>query len=204
MAKPVEIHAHNGTNDVALKADASTSSMQMVDYAHHEIHGGNHFFVVYSVASLGAMSSPDDMITLSFTTPNTTKWGHFTFEVKGTAGWRIRMIEDSTTGGTTGATGVLPILNSNRNSTTTSGMISDGTTGVAGNVGYDASLALGGTTLIDEYIEGAGIGFSSAAKTGSRDEIILKQNTNYQVSVYGTDTNPATLHLAWYEHTADA
>jgi len=204
MAKPVEIHAHNGTNDVALKADASTSSMQTVDYPHHEIHSGNHYFVDYSVESLGAMTSPDDMITLSWTTPDTTAWAHFTFEVTGTAGWRIRMIENSTTGGTTGATGRLTILNSNRNSANTSAIISDGDSGVAGNVGYDASLAEGGTTLFDEYIPGGAGPFSSAAQTGSRDEIILKQNTNYQVSVYGTDTNPASVKLRWYEHTANA
>ena len=74
-------------------------------------------------------------------------------------------------------------------------------TAVAGKLSYDASLALGGTTLIDEYIPGGAGPFSSAAQIGGRDEIILKQNTNYQVSVFGTDTDPGTLHLAWYEHT---
>jgi len=200
----VEIRAHNGTEDVALEADASTNALITVDYPHHEIHEGDHFFVVYSVASLGAMTTPDDTITLSFTTPDTTEWAHFAFEVKGSAGWRVRLIENSTTGGTTGATGRLAILNSNRNSAATSSLISDGDSGVAGYVGYDATLALGGTTLIDEYIEGSGLAFSSGARTGSRDEIILKQDTNYQVSVFGTDTNPATLHLSWYEHTDEA
>ena len=203
MAK-TEIRASNGTNDVAVRASAAFSSLRTVDAVHDEIHSGDHYFVVYSVANLGGMTSPDDTITLSWTTPNTTKWGNFTFTVQGTAGWRVRMIENSTTGGTTGATGRLPILNSNRNSTGASGMISDGDSGVAGNVGYDASLALGGTTLIDEYIPGGGGPFASAAQTGGRDEIILKQNTNYQVSVYGTDTDPGTIHMAWYEHTDDA
>ena len=204
MPAPTQIHANNGTTDVALRADASTSSMQTIDYAHHEIHGGSNFFVNYSVASLGAMTSPDDMITLSWTTPDTTKWAHFAFEVQGTAGWRIRLIENSTTGGTTGATGRLTCLNSNRNSATTSTMISDGDSGVAGYVGYDASLALGGTTLLDGYIPGTAGPFSSAAAVGARDEIVLKQNTNYQLSVYGTDTNPATIKMRWYEHTDHA
>lgn len=34
-----------------------------------------------------------------------------------------------------------------------------------------------------------------------RDEIVLKQNTKYQLSLYGTDADPATLMMDWYEHT---
>jgi len=199
-----KLRAQAGTKDVALKADASTNSLQVIDYAHHEIHGGSHYFVVYSVASLDAMEGPDDMITLSWTTPNTEKWAHFNFSVKGTAGWRVRLIENSTTGGTTGATGTVSILNSDRNSTGASGMLSwDTGAAVAAKMSYDASLAESGAatiTLIDEYIFGDGR-FSSGAESGGRDEIILKQNTNYQVSVYGAAADAATLHLTWYEHT---
>lgn len=204
MAQDVEIRGHNGTEDVAIKVDASTSSLQIIEYEHHEIHAGEHYFVVYSVADLGAATTPNDMMTLSWTTPNTTKWLHYSFEAHGAAGWRIRLIENSTTGGTTGATGRLACLNNNRNSANTSGMISDGDSGVAGYVGYDASLALGGTTLIDGYIEGGAGPFASGDQKGVRQEIILKQNTNYQLSMYGTDNSAGTLYMEWYEHTADA
>ncbi len=185
-----------------ISVDLTTQALNVVDYAHHEIHSGSMYYVVYSVASLGAMSSPDDMITLTFDTPDTTKWGHFQFSAKGTSGWRIRLIEGGTGGGAS-ATGTLPILNKNRNSTKTSTFLDVEGSPTAAQVSYDATLVTGGTTLWDEYIEGSSgffsTGFSSGG--GDRNEIVLKQNTQYQVSLYGTDTDPATIYISWYEHT---
>lgn len=167
------------------------------DYAHHEIEKGKAFYVMYSVASLGAMTTPDDMITLDFTTPDTTKWGHFTFAVKGSAGWRVRLIE-APTGGAATPTGQFSILNHNRNSAIAS-TFTDGST--ADQVNYDSTLATGGTTLWDEYMEGSGGPQSGGTGSGARDEIVLKQNTKYQASIYGTDASAATLYINWYEHT---
>jgi len=199
-----QIKLDNGIGDIAAKADASSSALMAIDFPHHEIHEGDHYFVIYSVADLGAATTPNDMMTLSWTTPNTTTWMHFAFEAHGTAGWRVRLIENSTTGGTTGATGRVAALNSNRNSANTSTIISDGDSGVAGYVGYDATLALGGTTLVDGYIEGGAGPFASGTQVGVREEIVLKQNTNYQLSLFGTDNNPGSLYMSWYEHADDA
>lgn len=137
----------NGIN--AENKDAVTNAMMVIDYDHHEVHEGSRYFVQYGVASLGAMTG--DIITLTFTTPASAKWDHFVFTARGSSGWRIRLIE-APTGGATGATGQLPILNKNRNSTNTS-LTTDGTT--AGQVNYDATLATGGVTLWDDFIEGA-------------------------------------------------
>lgn len=177
--------------------DGATGRLTTIAYPHHEIHGGSSFFVCYSVISLGAMTSPNDTITLDFTTPNTTKWMHWIFAAKGTSGWRVRLIE-APSGGAASPTGQLSIFNRDRNSPTTS-TITDGAT--AGQVNYDSTLATGGTTLWDEYIYGSTSGQTGFAATSERDEIILKQNTKYQLSLFGTDTDPATLCFSHYEHT---
>jgi len=169
-----------------------------ISFVHKEIHNSSSFFVMYSVASLDAMAAPDDMITLTWNTPNTTKWGHFQFGAKGSADWRIRLIE-APTGGAINPTGALPIRNKNRNSAVRS-TFTDGA--VVNQVGYDATLATGGNTLWDEYLEGAGGPKAAGASGGGdRDEIILRQNTQYQLSLFGANADPATLLMSWYEHT---
>jgi len=180
-----------------LRADSTTHALYTIDYAHHEIHSGSSFYVMYSVASLGAMTTPDDMITIDFTTPDTTKWAHLVFSANGASGWRVRLIEAPTSGAAS-PTGTLAILNHNRNSTKTS-TITNGTT--AGLVNYDSTLAVGGVTLWDQYIEGAAGPRAGGTSSGDRNERILKQNTKYQLSLYGTDASTATLKMDWYEHT---
>ena len=181
--------------------DASTSVLMNIPYDHHEVHSGSMFYVLYSVASLGAMTTPDDMITLNWKTPDTTEWGHFQFFATATAGGRIRLIE-APTGGAASATGTFTILNKNRNSVHTSTFTDTEGSPTANQVSYDATLATGGTTLWDQYLEGPTTGLGVTARvSSSRDEIMLKQNTQYQLSLYGTATNGATLYMVWYEHT---
>ena len=178
--------------------DSGSGAPIGIGFPHHKLHEGDTFSVMYSVASLGAMAAPDDAITLDFTTPNTTKWGHYQFSASGTAGWRLRLIE-APSGGAADPTGQFTILNKHRNSATTS-TFTDGST--ANQVNYDSTLATGGTTLWDEYLGGTGGPQSGVTSGGSRNERILKQNTKYQLSLFGTDANPATIHMNWYEHTS--
>ena len=179
--------------------EEDTGAVKIIDHAHHEAHEGSRFYVHYSVASLGAMTSPDDMITLTFKTPDTAKWSHFLFTASGSSGFRARLIE-APTGGAESATGTLTILNENRNyQISKPSAMSNGTT--AGVVNYDATLATGGTTLWDDYIMGSTSGQTGSGTSGTRDENILKQNTTYQLSIYGTATEPASLHIDFYEHT---
>lgn len=184
---------------IAIKErDVTTDSVTIVNHPHHEIHQGDHFFLLYSVVDLGAMGSPDDMITLTWQTSNTAKWGHFTFRTIGSPDWRLRLIE-APTGGISTPTGTLDILNSNRNSPKISTF--KDLSGVVGKVSYDATLATGGITLWDEFITGSSGPMSGGLVGGHDEELILMQNTIYQLSIFGTDTDPATLEIGWYEHT---
>jgi len=188
---------HNNTNVEAV-IDSSTDAVLTIGQAHHEKHDGADYYIMYSVVSLGAMTTPNDMITLTFTTPDTAKWSHFTFRVTGTGGWRVRVIE-APTGGAETPTGSLVPVNSNRNVSHVSTLID--LASAANSVSYDATLATGGVTLWDEYIAGSAHPQAGGGSAGHDEEVILKQDTKYQISLFGTDTDPATLRIAWYEHT---
>lgn len=181
------------------RVDESTHTLQTIEYEHHEIHAGSMFYVMYGVASIGAMTTPDDMLTLTWTTGNTSgKQGHFEFVAEGPAGARVRFIEGSTGGGAS-PTGQITILNHNRQLAATK--TSEWTSSAAANqVDYDATLLTGGTTLWDSYIPGSTIGQTGSGTQAKRDELVLKENTKYQLSIFSTTTEAAYLYINWYEH----
>ena len=180
--------------------EKETGAVKTIDYAHHEIHGGSHFTAMHGVADIGDATSPADMITLTFTTANTTKWPHMIllFQCVGGALCTVRE------GGSGGAdpTGTVTCFNNNRNSGKVSG-IKD-IAGAVGKMSYDATADTGGTLIVNEYISGASTNQNKAgggAEAGARYEWILKQNTRYQVSITSTATVAASIVLHWYEHT---
>lgn len=190
--------ADEGTGRTA-SLDDSTDSLQVIDYAHHEIHGGSHYTLTYGVADIGALTTPNDAMTLTFTTPNTTKWAHMLVSFL-CVGGALCQIREAGSGGAS-PTGAITCKNNNRNSGNTSGLLDLGST--AGQMSYDATLDTGGTLIVDEYISGA---TSNQNKAGGgtesgREEWVLKQNTRYQISIISTATVAASIVLHWYEHT---
>lgn len=164
--------------------DKATNTLQIIDYAHHEIHSGSHFMYTDAV-ELDSAETQDYLIT----TPNTTKWAHMLFDMDGSVITQWQLYESSDKNGTTLQT----VGNNNRNSSTTATLIvHKGTSG--------------GTTdgsVIHLYKGGAASQQSMAASMARNDsEIILKQNTKYILRVTsGTDNNLTNIRLEWYEHT---
>ena len=180
--------------------DLITRALQVIDYAHHEIHAGSHYTAIYGVADIGAATTPNDTITLTFTTPDSTKWAHMMVEFEAVGGALCRIREGGSGGGS--ATGTITCKNNDRNSSNTSGLLDIEGTPTAGQMSYDAGLDTGGTLLVDEYISGASTNQNKAGGGGGgRNEWILKQNTRYQISIYSTATVAASIVLHWYEHT---
>ena len=64
-----------GETDEA-RIDLSTNSLQIVDYPHHEIHGGSHFYLE-GYATLGVAGT----LFVKLVTPDLGKWSHFTCEI---------------------------------------------------------------------------------------------------------------------------
>lgn len=184
----------------ALNLDDVTNALHVIDHPHHEIHEGDSYSVMHSVADIGAATSPDDAVTLTFTTPDTAKWAHMVVQFKG-AGTALCRIREGGTGGAS-PTGRKAAINSNRNSSNTSGLIDIEAEPAAGGVSYDATLDTGGTLLVDEYLAGAVTNQGKVgAEGGERHEFILKQNTRYQISIVLAEAVAAGIVAYWYEHT---
>lgn len=161
--------------------DETTGGLIVVDFEHHEIHEGDHFFVA-GVTAMGLNGTIDFL----FTTPNTTKWSHMTFSILGNAGGvNIKMYESANTSGGTAVTAI----NNNRNSAVTS------TATVKTNPTTITTLG----TLIYEAESGVnrGAGFIDRAR-----EIVLKQNTSYVFRITSlAAANNVSYAGEWYEHT---
>ena len=107
-----------------IKIDTPTNSITIVDYPHHEIHTGSHYFYTDSVT----LGNAGTQVYL-FTTPDTTKWIHMTYIATGSAITQVQFYEGADRTGTT----LQSVYNNNRNSLNTAGMtvhkdISAGTT----------------------------------------------------------------------------
>jgi len=165
------------------KLDDATQAIITVPYEHHEAHEGESFYY-HDVIALGNAGVQNYLIT----TPNTTRWGHFGYQVEFCdARGILEVYESAVRTGTTAQT----ILNRNRNSATTatitvhkdySGGSSDGSRIVWKSVCANRNLS---------------------ASVGSGLERILKQNTKYIFRLTNTSatTNNANVELDWYEHT---
>lgn len=168
------------------RIDPTTHALELIDYAHHEIHGGSHYYIE-GYATLADTA----VLRVKLVTPNTAKWPHFQWAIA-SSGICETTFHEGASGGMTGGSGVTPI-NNNRNSGNTSGVTI--TSGVA------AASSAG--TLISNSKWGAA-GFKSQIGGGSSrdDEIILKQNTTYlRTFTSGTADNIVQFKASWYEHT---
>ena len=170
---------------VDLRADNSTYVLEVIDYAHHEVHAGSHFMYTDAV-TLASAGTQDYLIT----TPNTTTWAHMTFALDGSAITQWQLYEGADKDGTTPQT----VGNNNRNSATAA------TTTV--HKGTSGGTTDG--TLLWLYKGGSATQQSrSGTDSGNTQEIILKQNTKYILRVTsGTADNLTNVKLEWYEHVS--
>jgi len=174
---------------VPLKVDGSTQDMQVVIHEHAKIHGGDHY-IISDVVDLAI----NNVFDIQFTTPNTTKWGHFVFKISAESETEWYIYENVTINlaGTT----ITPI-NNNRNSANTSAMTVAGisNTSVA-NANTDTAVA--GALQVEHGIIGAG----RDAGADDRDaELVLKQNEDYTIRFIATAAGYVDYVLSWYEHT---
>ena len=168
-----------------LKLDAATNSLLTIDYEHHEIHSGSHFFLSnYQTVNNG------DTVDFQITTGDTTRWIHLTYGYENTQQLILNVYEGATV--TTNGTAVAPV-NNNRNSTkvsTISRFQRNGTVTAAGTLLYSYSSGLAGN--------------ATTSRSGSNErsnELILKQNTTYRFRFQSLGNGNIFSYSAnWYEH----
>lgn len=190
MANPkVDIQLNNGTKDVHATADASTNGLITIDYEHHEIHEGDHFFIE-DVQDLAINAVFD----VQWTTPNTAEWDHFTFELncENETEWYIYEGATIALAGTT-----IPAINNNRNSAnTTSATIAGISNTSVANANLDTAVAA--ATELAHGIVGSG---QNGGLVVRGREIIMKQNTVYCLRAIANAAGYTNFYIGWYEHT---
>jgi len=167
--------------------DGITKADTTIDYAHHEIHDGHHFYME-GYAELGAAGT----LFVKLVTPAIGEWAHFKWEID-SVGVLTTTFDEDATGGMVGATSVIPI-NNNRNSTNASKMVI--TTDVTTCTGY-------GTRISNQKFGFAENPSKATGGGAARDnEVILKQNAVYCRSfTSGSANNIINFRASWYEHT---
>ena len=187
LIRRVDIQGYRSSDTTfqPLRLDQATNTIQIIDYAHHEVHAGTHFHCT-DVQNV-------DTTTLYYmiTTPNTTAWAHMLFGVECTGEMLVVITEGADRTGTT----ALTAINSNRNSATASGLTihrgyTDGTTNGAVTI-YSARV--GATGVASKTITSGG--------SGNSQEFVLDQNAKYIIAVTTYADVHVSLALDWYEHT---
>jgi hypothetical protein len=174
------------------KVDSTTKAEMVIDYAHHEIHSGSHFFVVgYQDLSI------NQVLDFTWVMPSGTKWTHWVWDLS-TQSETLWLIYEGAVATNALANAVTP-LNSDRNNVTDT----SGTT-MKYEVHADLTAAnvdtnVTGATLIKSGISGTGKGGNGVA--GRDSEIILKANTIYCLRAVATAAGFINFDMEWYEHT---
>ncbi len=167
--------------------DVTTNSLITIDHSHHQTHLGQHFYL----EGYAALEDGPGIYRVKLVTPDTTKWAHFQWSIS-SSGILATTLHEGASGGM-GSGSPVVVLNSNRNSSVTSGLTIES--------GVDAANTAG--TLISNAKWGAN-GFKESIGGGASkdDEIVLKQNTIYlrTFTSYST-SNIIQFKASWYEYT---
>ena len=170
------------TKDITL--DNNVSANKVIDYTHHEMHSGSHYFYKSVIPFNGGA---DETQYLMFTTPNTDVLINAKASIYGSLEFDIKIYE----GGTVSANGTeLDAFNNLRDSTNTPGLTL-----------YTGPTVTDVGTLIWYAKTGAGRAPASV-QTASSYEIIAKKNTIYLYEIVKIPANVAYIDADfwWYEH----
>lgn len=190
------LYARSSSSDIRpLRCDSSTNSLQTIDYSHHEIHGGSHYFVV-GFQDLAV----NEVLDFTWVMPDTTKWIHWVWSIDCEDEIEWYVYENVTINNALANT-ITP-YNSNRNSANTSGTTMKyeiQTNLAAANTDTDVTSP---AILLKSGLTKAGSKFQAGGGGASRDnEIILKQNTTYCLRAIANAASFINFDMEWYEHT---
>lgn len=176
----------NGSDGI----DKTTNAQYHIDYEHHEIHAGSHYYLE-DVQDLAL----NNVFDLQWVTSNSAKWEHLTFILNCESETEWYIYEGASI---VNAGSVITPVNNNRNSTNTSlaTITSQSNTSVA-NANIDTPVAA--ATELNHGIIGAG---REGGITGRDKEIILKQNTIYCMRAIANAAGYVNFYVSWYEHTS--
>jgi hypothetical protein len=165
---------------VSAEFDALSRVIPTIDFAHHEIHEGDSFFVLDYIDLTNGQ-----VYDIQIATPDSADLAHMTFTFQSEAEATIIFYEAIT------ATGGTPITayNHYRDSATVAGVV----------LAHTPSVSNTGTRLVG-WIQGSGK--TSGGGATSRNEFILKRNKKYLLRITNSTTSNNWFQYAldWYEH----
>ncbi len=184
-----KVYITDGTRDASI--DNTTHTFQTIDYAHHEIHSGSHYYIEgYTTLDDGDPVPETGILRVKLVTPDNATWAHFQWSIAST-GILTTTLHEGASGGMGGGGPVTP-LNNNRNSENNSVLTITSGVEVATTPGTLISNAKWGASGFKTTIGGG---------TARDDEIILKQGTTYvRTFTSDVDDNILQFKASWYEH----
>ena len=186
----VRISGYTGSNWRNLRTDVSTHSLQTMDYEHHEIHGGSHYFVISYIDM-----AINNVLQFTWQMPDTTKWIHWRWQISTESETLWQVYEGATINNALANT-ITP-KNNNRNSANTSD--TEMKYELHANLAAaDTDVTINSNNLIESGISGAG---RDAGAESRSDELVLKQNTLYVLRATATAAGYINFKMEWYEHT---
>ena len=185
--------SHPGTLGDSPVYDGTTNAIRTIDYEHHEIHSGSHYHVQGFLEIVGA----DDVLDMTFTTPDTTKWIHWTWQIDVEKALAWYIYEDVTA--TNPLSESMTIFNSDRNSDKTSGVV----------LKYELQADLATANVDTDVSAGTLISFgqigddkrSEGGGANRGNELILKQDSIYCLRAVASAAGYINFNMEWYEHT---
>ena len=187
-----------------LVEDGVTNALKVIDYAHHAVHNGSHFFATHTVGAVASGGQVDVIINVPDNGLQDSALGvraHMIIKVSTTGATRFRILEDGTLLSSSSPASVITAFNSDRSSENESILTI-----------LDTGSSEGGTLIWDERFGNVAGGGRCTHSTGGGSrgdsEIILGTPGailgNYHLIVENTDTgdNPmeVSIVLEWYEH----
>lgn len=173
-----------------IRIDGSTNALEIIEYEHHEIHAGSHYYLT-SYADV----ANNNVLDVTWLMPNTTKWTHWTWKLDPDIEILWQLYEGVIATNPLSSTAVLN--NSNRNSINTSGTTLKyelQTNLAAANADTDVS---GGLVLGSGKI---GSGKSGGAYVRAH-ELVMDQGALYCLRTTALAAGYINYDLQWYEHT---
>lgn len=159
-----------------------------IDFPHHQIHEGNHFFASDYVD----LNTAGTLILAISTASGTGTDVHFRSDITAAAATTMTLYEGATvSGGTT-----ITAINNNRGSSNTSEL----------TIVKDPTITVSGTVISNNKV-GSTSGNPHNLYGGHADrdsELILKDNTTYLYYITSNaDSNAVDYSLSWYELPSD-
>lgn len=194
MTELRKLYLYDPTTSREAKFDSMTDAIAIVDYAHHEIHGGSSF-------SADVYVEAGTQLNICFKTPAGTKRAHMLFEFASESKSVLYVFEGSTWTTNTGT--VYAPINQNRGSANESILLEDKTA----TPDYTANgVLLNATTVVTgdivDTVHAPGTKQSGGASGSKREELVLKPDETYRVFLGSLDgSKDLFLKLLWYEHT---